>query len=80
MNVREIGIPVEVIIKADSGNIKKIGNVNVQIWKDGTVEIKQINPLNFVIGVMEGIYIQYPDDEPYEKSKSNEILSCKIML
>ena len=71
-------LPVEVKIKTTSGTITKAGNILVNYYENGALEVGQFSPMNGHL-VPNSVFQQYPDDVSHKESMKNEIISCKII-
>ena len=72
-------IPVEVVIKTSSGNLKKTGSIHIIIPETGgNPEIVQyVRQTGF--RKSENIFFMFDDVSTFKNSMQNEIISCKIL-
>ena len=70
-------VSVEVIIKTETDQFKKTGSIMVAYHEKGSIEVIQFHPMNGHL-LPYNIFIEFVDDESYNQSMKNRVVSCKI--
>ena len=61
----------------DNTRDKKTGSIMVAYHEKGSIEVIQFHPMNGHL-LPNNIFIEFVDDESYNQSMKNRVVSCKI--